>query len=593
MDRIISPIYSCMQRMVLLLLLLFSVFTLQAQHLTNVSCYQDGQKIVIEYHLDKKAAISLFLSINGGLSFSELQRDISGDVGKVGAGNRAIIYEPLRSNERFVEDRIVFKVVADTITRKKNNITYLLHTIPMQPILGASFAINPKGKWYGLYASTTHSPYLASNSAGLTSSWDVSGDNDYNGKDFIAHHSYTIGPMINIINGVKICIGVNYGVNSVMRQTYNAQLVESKFDQGWGLDAGLMFNLSGITLSAGVSSIDEYYYTKFGFGFTTNSDSKIWKKNNITCILHTIPMQPMQPILGASFAINPHDRLYGCYVSTTHSPYLASRSVGNTSSWDDSGDNDYNGKDRVAHHSYSMGMFIGGVLRIYTGVNYGVHSVMRQTNNNQLVQDGIDEGWGFDAGVIYNLCGMTLSGGISSIDDFYYAKAGLGITTNSGDDCNVTCLLHTILEKPILPIKPILGVTLALNPYDKWYGWYAGTTHSPYLVSNSVGHTSSWDARGDNAYNGTEKDAHHSYSTGPMISLWNVIKLYAGINYGVNSEMKQTYNSQLVLHSIEKGWGFDAGMILNLWGVTFSGGISSINDDYYAKVGIGFTTNSW
>ncbi len=259
------------RHLVLALFLLPIVAT--AQNVTNARFYQDGKTIVVEYGLDLKTDISLLLSTDGGKTFGTPLNDVTGDVGKdVKPGNNTIIWRPLLTREELIGDNFVFKVVA----KKQNvfNTTYLLHTIPMQPIqpvLGITFSINPYGKWYGWYISTTHSPYSYSDIAGHINGWDISGDNNYKGV-VVSYHSFATGPMFNIKNIVKIYVGVNVGSDGDLWQTFNNQLVYArKFSEGVGVDAGIIFNYHGMTFSAGLATIEDGVYTKLGIGFTTHS----------------------------------------------------------------------------------------------------------------------------------------------------------------------------------------------------------------------------------------------------------------------------------------------------------------------------------
>jgi len=84
-----------------------------AQNVSNVTAEQVGKTIHVTYDLDKAADISLFVSMDGGGTYSELHR-VSGDVGKtVGPGHKLIVWEVLSEVERLESDDIVFKVRVD------------------------------------------------------------------------------------------------------------------------------------------------------------------------------------------------------------------------------------------------------------------------------------------------------------------------------------------------------------------------------------------------------------------------------------------------------------------------------------------------
>ena len=84
-----------------------------AQNVSNVTATQVGKTIHVTYDLDKAADISLFVSMDGGGTYSELHR-VSGDVGKtVGPGHKLIVWDVLSEVEKLESDNIVFKVRVD------------------------------------------------------------------------------------------------------------------------------------------------------------------------------------------------------------------------------------------------------------------------------------------------------------------------------------------------------------------------------------------------------------------------------------------------------------------------------------------------
>ena len=84
-----------------------------AQNVSNVTAEQVGNTIHVTYDLDKAADISLFVSMDGGGTYSKLYR-VSGDVGKtVGPGHKLIVWDVLSEVEELESDNIVFKVRVD------------------------------------------------------------------------------------------------------------------------------------------------------------------------------------------------------------------------------------------------------------------------------------------------------------------------------------------------------------------------------------------------------------------------------------------------------------------------------------------------
>ena len=97
----------------LLILLGFSAFaTASSTNLVrDVSCRQDGDKIVISYNLKKKADVDVFCSTDGGRTFKRIFR-VSGDVGYgIAPGKKEVVWCVLEEHDNLVGD-VCFKVEA-------------------------------------------------------------------------------------------------------------------------------------------------------------------------------------------------------------------------------------------------------------------------------------------------------------------------------------------------------------------------------------------------------------------------------------------------------------------------------------------------
>ena len=94
-------------------LLMYCVVATHAQTVTNVTAQQVDKSIHVSYDLDSQAEVSLFLSLDGGVSYIELHQ-VSGNVGSgISAGHQTIIWDVLEEMEKLVGDSIVFKVKAE------------------------------------------------------------------------------------------------------------------------------------------------------------------------------------------------------------------------------------------------------------------------------------------------------------------------------------------------------------------------------------------------------------------------------------------------------------------------------------------------
>ncbi|MBI4946554.1 MAG: formylglycine-generating enzyme family protein [Bacteroidetes bacterium] len=98
----------------LLLVLVFSGVSLFSQSITNVKFRQEGSKIEITYNLQSEMAmeIEVFCSTDGGKTFGEALKSVSGDAGSgIQAGsNKKIIWDVLKDNDMLYSEQIAFKV---------------------------------------------------------------------------------------------------------------------------------------------------------------------------------------------------------------------------------------------------------------------------------------------------------------------------------------------------------------------------------------------------------------------------------------------------------------------------------------------------
>lgn len=102
-----------MKQLFFIITFLFCVFSSIAQNVTNVDFYQEDDKIVITYDLDKLSDIYLSVSTNGGITFSDrIVEHVTGDIGaKVASGHNKIVWDVLKNQNEFRGD-VVFQVQA-------------------------------------------------------------------------------------------------------------------------------------------------------------------------------------------------------------------------------------------------------------------------------------------------------------------------------------------------------------------------------------------------------------------------------------------------------------------------------------------------
>ena len=96
-----------------LIIVLLQVIMLNAQSITSIDHFQNGQNIRIVYQLQSigPVQIEVVVSTNGGKSFSTPLQKVSGDVGKVtSSGEKEILWRVLEEVPELVGEEVVFKL---------------------------------------------------------------------------------------------------------------------------------------------------------------------------------------------------------------------------------------------------------------------------------------------------------------------------------------------------------------------------------------------------------------------------------------------------------------------------------------------------
>ena len=171
---------------ILTIMILLAVATAFAQTVSNVTSEQVGKAIHVSYELDKQADITLFVSTDGGNTYTQLYR-VSGDVGKnVSAGHKTIVWDVLAEREKLKGDDIVFKVKAEghyDLTFTVNGVTF-----KMIYVQGGSFTMGEcktkkrkRNKYYrGLAHNVTLSDFYIGETEVTQELWKaVMGDDLY------------------------------------------------------------------------------------------------------------------------------------------------------------------------------------------------------------------------------------------------------------------------------------------------------------------------------------------------------------------------------------------------------------------------------
>ncbi len=150
---------------ILFLSLLFTCLTLSAQTVTGVDANQVGKTIEITYHLDRTANISVDYSTDGGRTYTTL-RHVSGDVGmSVTPGHKTITWDVLSEVDKFVGDKICFRVNATTDRGTANGHEWVDLGLSVKWATCNVGATKPKeyGNYYAWGETSPKSSYTSSN----------------------------------------------------------------------------------------------------------------------------------------------------------------------------------------------------------------------------------------------------------------------------------------------------------------------------------------------------------------------------------------------------------------------------------------------
>ena len=267
----------------LLAVCLFACSLLPAQNVTNIVAEQVEKKIHVSYDLDRQADITLFLSTDGGKSFTELRR-VSGDVGKgVGPGHKTIVWDVLSERERLVGEDFVFKVKAEGDAkdlRHKNEqqrgryCTFITLNSAYSPQPQWSYGFKVGGmKTWGWYAS-------------LMSNFDFVGMGEepfqtgktymLNGDSRTFRFSAQAGLVLQPCKPISVLLGVGYGYRTIAYWSKIADYVGTgswrsypeRTLEGVDVSLGMLFDIKGFALSAeAVTTNFQTIEARIGVGF--------------------------------------------------------------------------------------------------------------------------------------------------------------------------------------------------------------------------------------------------------------------------------------------------------------------------------------
>lgn len=244
-----------MKKVTLIIMLLLAGVCSWAQQIVDV--HQQGDKIVIEYDIDKPADfIRVYVSTDGGSNYRGPLVEVSGDVKNVEAGyNRSITWDVLKEFKTFESENVKFKLTVK-MKEKFYQETFVTVNGAYSSASQMSFGFSVgQVRHFGWFASfMTNGSFTG---MGNVSKCDDTGFVDggyfpmYTGTVSTSRLSVIAGGMVRIVGPLCARVGVGYGVRNLCWQTMDHEWCLNKDHsvQGVDMSAGLQAQFGGFVIS--------------------------------------------------------------------------------------------------------------------------------------------------------------------------------------------------------------------------------------------------------------------------------------------------------------------------------------------------------
>ena len=267
-----------MRKYIYLVLLLFCSLPILANNATNVRVRQEGKSIIITYDLNKKSNVRILMSSGNNQQYKEL-KSVTGNVGKsVPAGkSRKVVWKPLEEYAEFVAQNVRFKVEAmgsyDYYAQNAQIKTVVVGQFgySVAPQLSYGAMIGQMYKGIGWYVSgRSNFQFNAPTELACDKQGYIDGERPfYTGNTSITHYAVNAGFMMNVLekttknkfNTLGFYLGGGYGKRELQWETTDGLWVKyaPTSHTGFSGNIGLFGSVYGITLSAGVNTINFKY----------------------------------------------------------------------------------------------------------------------------------------------------------------------------------------------------------------------------------------------------------------------------------------------------------------------------------------------
>jgi hypothetical protein len=290
-----------MKKNILIILSLLIYTAAYTQKVIDVTPIQDNNQMVVKYKIvesssNQKFNVSLYVSIDGGVSYKGPLKSVTGDVGEgIIAGENTIIWDIFKDVDD-LKGSVVFDIRAIPVetfakgietdiksekrqkVKKKFFISYMGST---NAPIGLSIGQLGKTGWYGSFKMSAFQkqPEYVYEGDSWPPSVGSSEHYDFNNTREVRKLSVTLGLTQQLGTNAFWYIGGGYGVKQQIWQidtyVYN-DIIESAYVEnpeksysGFELESGFTIRMSKILLSAGFTNIN-FKSTKLTFGLGLN-----------------------------------------------------------------------------------------------------------------------------------------------------------------------------------------------------------------------------------------------------------------------------------------------------------------------------------
>lgn len=212
------------KRVIFILTVFFLIgVRLHAQRITNVRFEPFGRAVRVHYTLsrlpfDSFAALNLYVSTNGGESFTDPLIQVQGDIGKVGTnGEKTVIWQAMDEMGQ-LDGQIVFELRGEVVKEKQEMENMLMYNVSGSSCFGLMYG--RVARWGGYVRGKTNfsfddAPYTCDDSG----VFNYKGETDYYVVDKTVKRSrlgITGGVLYRPAGFLYLYVGAGYGYRRLM-----------------------------------------------------------------------------------------------------------------------------------------------------------------------------------------------------------------------------------------------------------------------------------------------------------------------------------------------------------------------------------------